>query len=312
MHGEGIQTIIADGHKGQGLGLGMCCVYLCKDSIQACRYDATALLYDLDPYEHLRRFYRLCLAHYKRNIRGLRGQIPKDVEIATLTIASAEPHPDLQGTLKMIKKGGKKAAAWLKDNSKGTKFALPALYQPNSLIPLEIWKASPTTTNGNEQAHRNINRDGVGLTLLGGIMRGFHYDTNICASLDLFDAFGINSTDHLSTHAYRAKRALARQVIYVKSLPSEGNTSFACVGLTLPSVEAQSPNSLLTPSSTVIPVSIIITLTYALTAGARVTDHRARSPSFSAALSTTSIVHLHISPTRDQLSTFSSLQGAVE
>lgn len=27
----------------------------------------------------------------------------------------------------------------------GTEFALPALYQPNSLIPLEIWKASLST-----------------------------------------------------------------------------------------------------------------------------------------------------------------------
>ncbi|KAG2049662.1 hypothetical protein BDR06DRAFT_845566, partial [Suillus hirtellus] len=87
--------------------------------------------------------------------------------------------PDLQGTLKKIKKGGQKAAVWLKDKIEGTKFALPALYQPNSLIPLKIWKASPTTTNGNEQAHRNINHDGVGLTLLGGIMPGFHYNTNI-------------------------------------------------------------------------------------------------------------------------------------
>ncbi|KAG1799560.1 hypothetical protein EV424DRAFT_1545973 [Suillus variegatus] len=317
MHGEGIQTIIADGHKGQGLGLGMYCVYLCKDSIQACRYDTTALLRDLDPYDHLRRFYRLCLAHYKRNIRSLRGQIPKDVEIAMLTIASAEPHPDLQGTLKKIKKGGKKAAAWLKDKIEGTKFALPALYQPNSLIPLEIWKASPTTTNGNEQAHRNINRDGVGLTLLGGIMRGFHYDTNISASLDLFDAFGINSSDRLSTHAYRAKRALARQVRYTRSSPSEGNTSFACVHLTPPPVEPQPeliPNSSLMTGSTggAIPVSTFSTLTYALTAGAHVMDHRARSPSFSAAPPTVCAVHHHIYPTQDQLSTFSTLQGAVE
>ncbi|KAG2111578.1 uncharacterized protein F5147DRAFT_744738 [Suillus discolor] len=203
MHREGIQTIIADGHKGQGQGLGMYCVYLCKDSIQACCYDTTALLHDLDPYDHLCCFYCLCLAHYKRNIHSLHGQIPKDMEIAILTIASVEPHPDLQGTLKKIKKGGKKAAAWLKDKIEGTKFALPALYQPNSLILLEIWKASPTTTNGNEQAHRNINHD--------GIMRGFHYDTNISASLDLFDAFGINSSDHLSTHAYCAKCALAQQ-----------------------------------------------------------------------------------------------------
>lgn len=315
MHGEGIQTIIADGHKGQGLGLALYCVYLCKDSIQACRYDTTTLLRNLDPYDHLRRFYRLCLAHYKRNIRSLHGQIPKDVEIAMLTIASAEPHPDLHGTLKKIKKGGKKAAAWLKDKIEGTKFALPALYQPNSLIPLEIWKASPTTTNGNEQAHRNINRDGVGLTLLGGIMRGFHYDENISTSLDLFDAFGINSSDRLSTHAYRAKRALARQVRHTNSLPSQGNTSFACVHLASPSVEPQPKLNLdspLTSSSTVIPVSTFSTLTSALTAGAHVIDYRARSPSFSAALPTASAVYLHISPTRDQLSTFSTLHGAVD
>ncbi|KAG1859246.1 hypothetical protein F4604DRAFT_1906143 [Suillus subluteus] len=202
------------------------------------------------------------------------------------------------------------ATTWLKDKIEGTKFALPALYQPNSLIPLEIWKASPTTTNGNEQAHRNINRDGVGLTLLGGIMQGFHYDENICASLDLFDAFGINSSDRLSTHAYRAKRALARQVRYTKSLPS-----LACVHLTSPSVEPQlelTPDSPLMSSSAVISVSTFSTLTYALTAGAHVVDYRARSPSFSALLPAESGVHLHISPTRDQLSTFSTLQGAVE
>ncbi|KAG2364933.1 hypothetical protein BDR07DRAFT_1400262 [Suillus spraguei] len=216
----------------------------------ACRYDATALLRDLDPYEHLRRFYRLCLVHYKRNIRGLRGQIPKDVEIAI------KVEKRLQARLLV--------AAWLKDKIEGTKFALPALHQPNSLIPFEIWKASPTTTNGNEQAHRNINRDGVGLTLLG-IMRGFHYDTNICASLDL--------------SIYLPMLTVQNELLPDKSLPSEGNTSFACVGLTLPSVEAQPPNSLLMPSSTVIPVSTFSTLTYALTAGARVTDHRARSPS---------------------------------
>jgi hypothetical protein len=88
----------------------MYCVYLCQDSIQACRYDGTTLLRNLEPYDHLRRFYRLCLAHYKRNIRSLHGQVHKDVEVAMLSIASAEPHPDLQGALKKIKKGGKKAA----------------------------------------------------------------------------------------------------------------------------------------------------------------------------------------------------------
>ncbi|KAG1814626.1 uncharacterized protein BJ212DRAFT_1242882, partial [Suillus subaureus] len=170
MHGEGIQTIIADGHKGQGLGK-----YIFLHSEPATMTQPLSFA----TWIHMAtcsQFYCLCLAHYKCNIHSLRSQVLKDMEIAMLTIASAEPHPDLQGTLTKIKKGGKKAAAWLKDKIEGTKFTLPALYQPNSLIPLEIWKALPTTTNSNEQAHRNVNRDGVGLTLLGGIMRGFHYD----------------------------------------------------------------------------------------------------------------------------------------
>ncbi|KAG2343047.1 hypothetical protein BDR05DRAFT_885114, partial [Suillus weaverae] len=49
---------------------------------------------------------------------------------------------------------------------------LPALYRPESFIPENIWRACPATTNGNEQPHRNVNCDGVNLTLLGGIMSG--------------------------------------------------------------------------------------------------------------------------------------------
>ncbi|KAG2342431.1 hypothetical protein BDR05DRAFT_846237, partial [Suillus weaverae] len=64
---------------------------------------------------------------------------------------------------------------WLKDKE-SSKFALPTIYHPMSFIPITIWKASPTTTNGNEQAHHNINRDGINLTLLAGIMCGYEYD----------------------------------------------------------------------------------------------------------------------------------------
>ncbi|KAG2040955.1 hypothetical protein BDR03DRAFT_73762 [Suillus americanus] len=48
-----------------------------------------------------------------------------------------------------------------------------------------IWRACPATTNGNEQAHRNVNRDGVNLTLLGGIMRGRVFDDRAAQSVDL-------------------------------------------------------------------------------------------------------------------------------
>ncbi|KAG2034401.1 hypothetical protein BDR03DRAFT_965204, partial [Suillus americanus] len=47
-----------------------------------------------------------------------------------------------------------------------------------------VWRACPATMNGNEQAHRNVNRDGVNLTLLGGIMRGPAFDDRAAQSID--------------------------------------------------------------------------------------------------------------------------------
>ena len=59
--------------------------------------------------------------------------------------------------------------AWLKEKET-SHFALLALCQPFSLIPPLIWKAALATTNRNEQAHCNVSRDGISLTLLAGIM----------------------------------------------------------------------------------------------------------------------------------------------
>ncbi|KAH7917286.1 hypothetical protein BV22DRAFT_1108596 [Leucogyrophana mollusca] len=162
MHGDGIQTVVADSHKGQGLGLGMFCVYLCQNSIKVCRYDPTCLLRELDPYDHLRRFFRLCVVHFKRNILALGHSITK------------------------IRR---------------------------CLIPLDVWKASPSTTNGNEQAHRNINRDGINLTLLAGIMRGFQYDEQAIAGMIMQDKYGITTRDQTSTHAHWASQTIARKVV---------------------------------------------------------------------------------------------------
>ncbi|KAF8573655.1 hypothetical protein K439DRAFT_1374742 [Ramaria rubella] len=84
---------------------------------------------------------------------------------------------NFEATLQQIRQGGKKAADWLKNKVSACGFALAALYQPASQIPIDIWKVSPSTSNGNEQAHRSINRDGVKLTMLAGIMRGMQYDS---------------------------------------------------------------------------------------------------------------------------------------
>ncbi|KAJ7860303.1 hypothetical protein B0H13DRAFT_2569623 [Mycena leptocephala] len=138
-------------------------------------------------------------------------------------------HPDLNGAFWIIENGGRKAKAWLKDKQVGSKFALPALYQPASLIPLEIWKSAPSTTNGNEQAHRNINRDGVNLTMLGAIMRGMQYDARAMGALELHASQGIYSRDQTATHFRRLQRSLNRHVLVqkrvVEALENEDNVA---------------------------------------------------------------------------------------
>jgi hypothetical protein len=63
-----------------------------------------------------------------------------------------------------------------RDKLNSTKFALPAIYRPSSLILLHLWRASPATTNGNEQAHHNAYHEGVHLTLLADLMKGMRFD----------------------------------------------------------------------------------------------------------------------------------------
>lgn len=80
-----------------------------------------------------------------------------------------------------------------------------------SFIPIAIWKASPMTTNGNEQAHRNINQDGINLTLLAGIMHGYEYDVHATSSIDLHIIHRINTCNNESTHLHRAKCTVSQQ-----------------------------------------------------------------------------------------------------
>ncbi|KAG1869710.1 hypothetical protein C8R48DRAFT_597246 [Suillus tomentosus] len=172
IHGSGYESVVADAHMGQGLGLGMFCSELSKNIKTPCIYEPHHKLCDLTPYNHLRRFYRLCIVHFKRNLWPLQSQVSKEVYNAMLSLSSSDAHPNFQRMLSVIRGGSQKAEAWLKDKLQTNKFTLPTLYHPVSFIPEDIWCACQTTTNGNEQAHRNINHDGMHLTLLGGIMRG--------------------------------------------------------------------------------------------------------------------------------------------
>jgi len=64
-----------------------------------------------------------------------------------------------------------------------------------------MWNAPPSTSNGNEQAHRNINRDGIQHTLLAAIMRGLQLDTRAIASFTLYRDQGIFQCDTQPTYA---------------------------------------------------------------------------------------------------------------
>jgi len=97
----------------------------------------------------------------------------------------------------------------LKDK-KSSPFVIPAIYRPASKIPLEVWQAAPWTTNGNEQAHRSINRDGIGLSVVAAGNFGLQYDSRMLSSIKLAKAESIYPRDQLQTHSKRADRAFFR------------------------------------------------------------------------------------------------------
>ncbi|KAF8584860.1 hypothetical protein K439DRAFT_1344933 [Ramaria rubella] len=117
-----------------------------------------------------------------------------------MSFASAEPLPDLEGTLQLIRTGDKRAADWLRDKEAASGFSLTAIYRPASKIALYVWKALPSTSNGNEQAYRTINCDGMKLTMLAGIMRGMQYDSRAMRGLEVLQKHGIHTQDQHATH----------------------------------------------------------------------------------------------------------------
>ncbi|KAF8584190.1 hypothetical protein K439DRAFT_1660868 [Ramaria rubella] len=210
IHGVGFDTFMADGHIGQALGLGLYCEEMCRNMAGYCIIEWSKALHALTPYEHLARFYHYCFTHFIRNVLALKGQVSLKVCMAMLSIAMAEALPDFKGMLQQIRQGGKKAIDWLKNKESAGGFALAALYQPLSKIPMDIWKASPSTSNGNEQAHHSINCDGVRLTMLADIMRGMQYDSRVMSGIKLLCKQGIPSRDQPPTHFWQAVQAISR------------------------------------------------------------------------------------------------------
>ncbi|KAF8573740.1 hypothetical protein K439DRAFT_1624842 [Ramaria rubella] len=210
IHGVGFDTFMADGHIGQALGLGLCCEEICRIMAGYCAIDWTKALHMLTPYECLARIYHYCFAHFVRNVLALKGHISLEVQAAMMSVTSAEPLPNFKATLQQIRTGGKKAGDWLKNKQSAGGFALAALYQPASKISIEVWKALPSTSNSNKQAYRSINRDGVKLMMLAGIMHGMQYDSHAMTGLKLLSTYSISSRDQQPTHFRRAARVIVQ------------------------------------------------------------------------------------------------------
>ena len=87
----------------------MYCQFLCSDIDAYCKYEPSRSLKSLDPYDHLRRFLRLCVTHFKRNVHDLPSMISSEVKQAMLSLSSSEPHSDLEGAFATIQAGGAKA-----------------------------------------------------------------------------------------------------------------------------------------------------------------------------------------------------------
>ncbi|KAK7014634.1 hypothetical protein R3P38DRAFT_3205548 [Favolaschia claudopus] len=183
----------ADQHRGQAKGLGLFLQSLAASlPPRLDLHEPTRTIQSLTPYEHLHRVFRLCSVHFYRNIKA--SPVPDDVKWLMRSFLCME-HPNWEGTLAAIEeKGGKAGRDWVKDK-RSTHFAFEALCWEKSFIPRTVWMAGESNTNLIETVHRDVNREGVQCTLLGGPERaGVH------------EVYGVQptySTGHIFENAFK-------------------------------------------------------------------------------------------------------------
>ncbi|KAJ7053684.1 hypothetical protein C8F01DRAFT_1031905 [Mycena amicta] len=197
----------ADQHRGQAKGLGL---YLqaraAKLPPRADFHEPHRTIQSLGVYEHLHRIYRLCSNHFLRNIKHC--AVPSKVK-ARMRSLWCIYHPDFEGTLQLIREeGGKAGRDWVKDKDTSG-FAWSGICHAKSKIPLLIWQAGDSSTNLIETVHRDVNREGVHCTLLGGIQKGLAFDVFKQHTLDTQEDYGVFPTysrGYISVNAYRNLR----------------------------------------------------------------------------------------------------------
>ncbi|KAJ7122366.1 hypothetical protein C8R44DRAFT_622071 [Mycena epipterygia] len=202
-YGEMVLSWTADQHRGQAKGLGLHLQKLAsKMATKADLHQPERNIQDLDPYEHLQRLFRICVVHNFRNIH--KCSVPEDVRWLMRSLVCVE-HDDWEGVLSKIRdKGGKAGNDWL-SNKESSKFFFPGISWERSFIPLDIWNAGDPNSNLIESVHRDVNREGVHCTLLGGLTKGQLFDGLKMKTLITYENFGITpsyKTGHTSENAY--------------------------------------------------------------------------------------------------------------
>ncbi|KAJ6546670.1 hypothetical protein DFH09DRAFT_1506327 [Mycena vulgaris] len=193
----------ADQHRGQAKGLGLHLQKLASNMpVKADLHQAERTIQELDPYDHLRRILRICVVHDFRNIN--KCPVAEDVRWLMRSLVCIE-HDDWEGTLLKIRdKGGKAGNDWVNDKQ-FSKFFFPGICWEQSFIPLDIWNAGDPNSNLIESVHRDVNREGVHCTLLGGLKKGQLFDALKMKTLITYENYGITpsyKTGHISENAH--------------------------------------------------------------------------------------------------------------
>ncbi|KAJ7626334.1 hypothetical protein DFH06DRAFT_1142060 [Mycena polygramma] len=185
--------------------------------VRADLHEPHRTIQSLSPYDHLQRIFRLCETHFYRNITSC--AVPPSIKSLMRSLLCLE-HPNWDGTLAAIEeKGGKAGSDWVKDKQ-STHFAFAAICWERSFIPKVVWMAGDSNTNLIESVHRDVNREGVHCTLLGGLQKGQSFDALKMRTLEITETYGIKGTyfsGHISENAFvnlrRRDNAQRRQLL---------------------------------------------------------------------------------------------------
>ncbi|KAJ3839118.1 hypothetical protein F5878DRAFT_617485 [Lentinula raphanica] len=198
---------VVDQHRGQAKGLGLFVQQLAQSvPLKQDFHQLLRSVQELNPYEHLRRFLTLCTTHFSRNIR--KCAVSQEVRNLMRSLDCVQ-HDNWEETLSEIRRlGGRAGENWVADKEH-SKFAFPAICWERSYIPLEIWQARRRESNVVEIVHANVNLEGTQCTLVGGVMKGKHFD--------LMKQRALESREHLGIReSYSTKHRFENEIKNVK------------------------------------------------------------------------------------------------